>query len=186
MNYEHDLFKGLGKCPLIGSESGDFKPIGISRFDSGYGSTRYVYSLDGEIVSALQIMKPTKGIAFIANVRTHTAHRRKHYATMLLKAALRDFKQIKQSDELSDDGKAWAKHVDSLLKPTIEWEEINQQTTEGTPLAGYMYRAKVPNGWLVKEVQEVLIRNTRSGNPTNYSISSSITFVPDFEHLWVV
>lgn len=70
--------------------------------------------------------------------------------------------------------------------PTIEWEEIEQLTTEGTPLAGNIYRAKVPNGWLVKEVQEVLIRNTRTGNPSNYSTSSSITFVPDFEHLWVI
>lgn len=63
---------------------------------------------------------------------------------------------------------------------TIEWEEIPNN------MSGYMFRAKVPNGWLVKEVQDVLINQHGITNASGYQWTSSITFVPDFEHLWVI
>ena len=62
----------------------------------------------------------------------------------------------------------------------LEWEEIKQNH------AGTLYRAKVPNGWLIKEVQDVLTNVDGVNNTSGYQWTSSITFVPDFEHLWVI
>lgn len=62
----------------------------------------------------------------------------------------------------------------------IFWEEIKQEQ------AGYLYRAKVPNGWLVKEVQDVGNDYTGKGVESGYFWTSSLVFVPDVEHKWRV
>jgi hypothetical protein len=70
--------------------------------------------------------------------------------------------------------------------PVIEWEDVKQQTTDGTNIGGYMYRAKVPNGWLIKEVHDTGYYDSTGRLIDGYHWTSTITFVPDFEHLWVV
>lgn len=60
------------------------------------------------------------------------------------------------------------------------WQEIKQNH------GGYLYRAKVPNGWLVKAVEDVVLVTQESGKQDGYSWTSSITFVPDPEHSWEV
>ena len=64
------------------------------------------------------------------------------------------------------------------------WESVKQQTSDGRNLSGYMYRAKVPNGWLVKEVQDCGFLDAFQRYVDGYTWTSSITFVPDPEHKW--
>ena len=66
----------------------------------------------------------------------------------------------------------------------IIWENIENDHT------GYLYRAKVPGGWLVKVVEDVISQQP-SGmiHPQiNYQIGyewrTSITFMPDPDHEW--
>ena len=63
----------------------------------------------------------------------------------------------------------------------LNWEEIKQNH------GGTLFRCKVPNGWLVKEVQEVHI-DVNDGAPilsnTGYEWTSSLAFVPDVNHEW--
>ena len=64
----------------------------------------------------------------------------------------------------------------------LTWEEIKQNT------GGTLYRTKIPNGWLVKEVNEVHLdlksdfRNILENS--GYEWTSSICFIPDSEHRW--
>lgn len=63
------------------------------------------------------------------------------------------------------------------------WTQIPQDT------AGTLYRVKVPGGWLIKEVQDVHLNlkdnmNVLSNN--GYEWTTSITFVPDLKHEWVI
>ena len=59
----------------------------------------------------------------------------------------------------------------------IEWEELRQTQ------AGYLYRAQVPGGWLVKEVQDVGIVLNGSLDH-GYSWQSTLVFIPDPTHSW--
>lgn len=68
----------------------------------------------------------------------------------------------------------------------LVWETVKQQTSAGRDLAGYVYRAKVPNGWLVKEVQDCGYLDEHRRYIDGYSWTSSIAFVPDPEHTWEV
>jgi hypothetical protein len=68
----------------------------------------------------------------------------------------------------------------------LVWETVKQQTSDGRNLSGYIYRAKVSNGWLVKEVQDCGFVDTHQRYVDGYSWTSSITFVPDPEHKWEV
>lgn len=62
------------------------------------------------------------------------------------------------------------------------WEEIKQDT------AGTLYRSKVPNGWLVKEVQDVhvVIEHSNTLGNHGYEWTSSLTFVPDINNSWEI
>lgn len=60
------------------------------------------------------------------------------------------------------------------------WEELKQNH------GGYLYRSKVPNGWLVKEVQDTGSYDQNARLVDGYYWTSSITFVPDPEHSWEV
>lgn len=62
----------------------------------------------------------------------------------------------------------------------IYWEEIEQST------GGSMYRTKVPTGWLIKEVQEVMHNFPDRGLDNGYDWTSTLTFVPDPTHSWEV
>jgi len=64
----------------------------------------------------------------------------------------------------------------------LSWEEIKQNQ------AGYLSRAKVPNGWLVKEAHDVhiTIPDTNILDNHGYEWTSSITFVPDPKHEWII
>jgi hypothetical protein len=61
----------------------------------------------------------------------------------------------------------------------LQFEELKSN------LAGTMWRAKVPGGWLVKDVQDVISDSDSQhlyGN--GYEWRSSICFVPDENHNW--
>lgn len=46
-------------------------------------------------------------------------------------------------------------------------------------------RAKVPGGWLVREVMDVLHDDPNRGNlQSGWEWRSSLTFIPDPEYLW--
>lgn len=63
---------------------------------------------------------------------------------------------------------------------TIKWEPINQPS-----MGGYMGRAAIPGGWLVRLTTDVYTfvnddRNMEQGHEWR----ESICFVPDPEHKW--
>lgn len=59
----------------------------------------------------------------------------------------------------------------------IIWEDIKSE------YAGHLQRAPVPGGWLVRDVQDVLVDMGR-GPESGYAWSSSLTFVPDPTGQW--
>jgi hypothetical protein len=105
------LLSPAGDTPTIGDEKGKVKPNGVSVLKSPFGSYRYVYSKNGDIVSAIQIMSRDGKNGIVANVFTHKDHRRKGYATALHKQIQKDFTSISHSDDRSDDGANWIKSL---------------------------------------------------------------------------
>ena len=98
-----------GKASMIGAEKGRVKKNGISKLVSSHGSYRYVYAVNSVIVSGLQIMSRDGKSGIATNVYTEKEFRRKGYASKLLKAARKDFKDLDKSSDLSEDGKSWTK-----------------------------------------------------------------------------
>lgn len=60
----------------------------------------------------------------------------------------------------------------------IKWEDIKNNS------GGYLYRAKVIGGWLVKLTEDVITYKDDGYSTNNYEYRSSITFVPDSKHEW--
>ena len=109
------LLGDRGKIPHIGQEKGRKKKDGISKYVSPFGSYRYVYYLNGEAVSVLQVMAK-EGIVVAANVYTVGSVRRKGYASKLFKAAKKDFPFITLNKSRSSDGQAWASQYESIME----------------------------------------------------------------------
>lgn len=111
------LLNAPGAVPHIGEETGEPVNHGIARYDSPYGSYRYVYYLDGQAVSALQVvtMDKRRG-AKVANVFTHPDFRRQQLATQLLQQAQSDFRTVQYPprDERSTLANQW---IDSFDAP---------------------------------------------------------------------
>lgn len=114
-----DLLAPAGKSAAIGPEKGEIKPNGISRLVSAYGSTRYVFSENGKPVSVLQVMSRDGTHGVIANVYTVPEARRRHLAFALMTMAKRDFESVRHSDDLTNDGAAWASAVEEDREPEI-------------------------------------------------------------------
>ena len=60
----------------------------------------------------------------------------------------------------------------------MQWEPIPQD------IAGTLWRAKVPGGWLVNMVNDVTQILPDQGLTQGYDWRSSLTFLPDPSHLW--
>lgn len=58
----------------------------------------------------------------------------------------------------------------------LNWESIEHNHR------GYIYRAKVPGGWIVRLYEDNQISD--GGLPYINAITHSITFIPDPKHLW--
>jgi hypothetical protein len=99
-----------GKVPGLGHEFGERVANGIARFDNRYGSTRYVYYVNGKAVSVLQIVS-YEGQTAIANVYTRIKFRREGYALRLLERAREEHGVIVHSRHLTKQGKKWADNV---------------------------------------------------------------------------
>lgn len=84
---------------------------GVSRHVSGNGSHRYVMHVNGEPVSAVQVVSREKGVGQVANAYTHPDYRRQGHARALLQHAANDFPTLTHSDHLSGDGAAWRNAV---------------------------------------------------------------------------
>ncbi len=103
-----------GQVPGIGPERGKRPgPNGIGKYVSPHGSTRYVAYVQGQPVSALQVVSRDGRSARVANVFTSPEHRRSGWASTLMARARKDFGSISHASEenISDDGKAWRKRV---------------------------------------------------------------------------
>ncbi len=62
----------------------------------------------------------------------------------------------------------------------IEWELLEQDQS------GYMYRSKVPGGWMVKCVEDVLVDLNEDRKMCNgYEWRSALCFVPDPSYQWL-
>lgn len=65
----------------------------------------------------------------------------------------------------------------------ITWEEIPQDGTDMDNL----FRTKVPGGWLVKAQSRVITyRGEENSAAKDWEIRSSVCFVPDPEHTWLI
>lgn len=102
--------RGLG----VGRESGRLRRDGVSRHDDPHGSTRYLYSAEGQIVSGLQVVSRDGRTAVVANVYTRPDYRNLGLASRLLARARRDFSRVDHAEEshLSSAGVAWRDAVE--------------------------------------------------------------------------
>jgi len=98
----------------VGRESGRLRRDGISRHADPHGSTRYLYSVGGAIVSSLQVVSRDGRVAVVANVYTDPGHRGRGLARHLLERARRDFARVEHAPEehLSDAGRRWRDAVE--------------------------------------------------------------------------
>lgn len=62
--------------------------------------------------------------------------------------------------------------------PKVVWEEVQQDN------AGMLMRAKVPGGWLVREIQDVTTVIEPGRMEQGYAWTTSLCFVPDVNHDW--
>lgn len=125
-----DLLRPAGQTATIGAEKGTVKPNGVSKLTSDFGSTRYVYSENGKILSAVQVMARPQYPATVTNVYTDPSSRRKGLAAQLYNAAKKDFKDLRTSDDLSKDGAAW---VSSVEQDPVRYSKTRNYETMATP-----------------------------------------------------
>jgi len=114
-----DLLKPKGQTANIGFEKGAVKKDGIAKFTSPNGSTRYVMMDGGEPVSALQIMSRDGKDGVISNVFTLPSNQKKGFASKLMSKAKKDFKSIKHSDELTEQGARFANSVEGTSQAPV-------------------------------------------------------------------
>ena len=94
--------------PQIGHEKAVFKTEdGVCKYTSREGSHRYVYKVDGQAVSVLQVVSREKGKAVIANIYTLPEFRRHKFATKLFSYAKTEFPTIDIPTQLSSLGQLW-------------------------------------------------------------------------------
>ena len=115
-----DLLKPKGQAASIGFEKGAVKKDGIAKFTSPNGSTRYVMMDGGEPVSALQIMSRDGKDGVISNVFTLPSNQKKGLASKLMSKAKKDFKSIKHSDELTEQGARFANSVEGTSQAPVD------------------------------------------------------------------
>ena len=115
-----DLLKPKGQTANIGFEKGAVKKDGIAKFTSPNGSTRYVMMDGGEPVSALQIMSRDGKDGVISNVFTLPSNQKKGLASKLMSKAKKDFKSIKHSDELTEQGARFANSVEGTSQAPVD------------------------------------------------------------------
>jgi GNAT superfamily N-acetyltransferase len=98
----------------VGRESGELCRDGVSRHDDPYGSTRYLYSEGGEVVSGLQVVSRDGVTALVANVYTRPDRRGRGLASELLARARHDFARVDHASEadLSAAGRGWRDAVE--------------------------------------------------------------------------
>ncbi|MHA2279757.1 MAG: hypothetical protein ACXAC5_02520 [Promethearchaeota archaeon] len=98
-----------GEYPGVGQEQGQPVHDGIARYVDEFGSYRYVYYVNGNPVSGLQVVSRDGKTATIANVFTLLLERRQKYATMLLAQAQQDFEVVEHAKDkhVSDLGIDW-------------------------------------------------------------------------------
>ena len=105
--YLAPMLYGPSGLSAIGPEQGTPVRDGIVLFKSKYtGSWRYVLYVEGEIVSALQVMTKDGETGVVAHAYTHPDFRRRGLATMLVQKAQQDL-ALTHSADLSEDAKAW-------------------------------------------------------------------------------
>lgn len=100
--------------PCIGEETGRYHENGISVFwhINGTGSSkRYVYSIDGKIVSGIQLMI-RHGHVLMANAYTLPEYQKRGYASKLTEKALKQHPKLVFSDDRSTAGKKFVKNFE--------------------------------------------------------------------------
>jgi predicted GNAT family acetyltransferase len=103
-----DILGGSGTLRQIGDEKVVYEnPNGISKYVSPHGSYRYVYMVDGKIISALQIVSQKRGVGIVARVTTLPEFERQGYASALLGQARKEFRTILPAEHLTERGRNW-------------------------------------------------------------------------------
>lgn len=122
-----DYFNLKGESQSIGAETGRFKKDGISKLDAQFTpnenfiSRRYVKAEDGEIISFVQVTSTDGGkTATIANAATKDEHKRQGHASDLLAEARKDFESVEHSEDLSEEGAAFAAATPQFAQEGIE------------------------------------------------------------------
>lgn len=106
-----DLINPKGHYLGVGNEKGPTKKNGISVFSDEYGSRRYVYFVNGQAVSGIQVVV-REGQAILANAFTHKDLRRQGFARKLYERIKKDYPHIEIGTDRSADGTAF---VDAVL-----------------------------------------------------------------------
>lgn len=125
-----------GAIGFIGPEAGRVKRSGLSRLVSPFGSYRYLWSVDGAPVAALQVVWRAGETARVANVYTRPEHRSRGYATRLFRQAEKDFGVVVHAEDesRSPDAERWIQTLGStarISKAKTIAERVTAQFTDG-------------------------------------------------------
>jgi len=163
------LLSSKSECPQIGEEQGKFNKDGISLFfcstGGKSGSYRFVYAIDGKIVSAIQIMSSGTG-GVVTNAITDPEYVRKGYATKLYRMAEKKLGKISNRDDQSDDGKLWTKSLNENFKELII-DDIDTMINKLNPVA----HQKLHNGIAIFKGMRSMPSSSFITNPLENRIS---------------
>jgi hypothetical protein len=131
------LFAGPGGVPFIGPETGKVKKDGLSVLKNPWGSTRYVWAVDGRIVGVLQIVHRPGDYARVANVVVKPDFQRQGIATKLFRRAEKDFGVVLHAEPAARSplGQSWISSLQrkgSGLKayvPPVYWRFQSKETS---------------------------------------------------------
>lgn len=146
---ENDLLQPIGKSKMVGNEKPLFDEGKYKAGMASYGwnnkrSIRYLHhDDDGNPIGALQIMTqgPRTKKAVIQNVYVSENNRRNKIASGLLKRARQDY-DVRHSDDLTSEGRAFAKAVKANGGPVDDAQNAVDVARNLTPMGFYSAAAE--------------------------------------------
>ena len=100
-----------GTSPMVGNEQQVSFENNIAVYKDEYGSYRFVYFLNNEPISGLQVVSKDGTNGVIANVYTVPEYKRQGFARQLVNKSREVFDNIEHNKHLTDPGEGFAENT---------------------------------------------------------------------------